>query len=92
MRFGRLFSFLVLLWLLIGGFAAYQRDYFHDYFKGGDRSCVTVGNIALTVVAGPLNYAGANPKAKECRIPKVPRPSGSMHGSELGSLMQRELS
>ncbi|MGZ4524881.1 MAG: hypothetical protein ACXVX7_00205 [Mycobacterium sp.] len=57
---------IVLVWLLIGVFAAYQRD----YFKSGSTSCVTAGNIALTVVAGPLNYAGVNPKVKDCHVPQ----------------------
>ena len=26
--------------------------------------------IALTVVAGPLNYAGVNPKVVDCRLPQ----------------------
>ena len=66
---------IVLVWLLIGVFAAYQRD----YFKGDSTSCVTAGNIALTVVAGPLNYAGVNPKVKDCR---VPQPSSLPSGLE----------
>ena len=66
---------IVLVWLLIGVFAAYQRD----YFKGGSTSCVTAGNIALTVIAGPLNYAGVNPKVKDCR---VPQPSSLPSGLE----------
>jgi hypothetical protein len=57
---------IVLVWLIIGVFAAYQRD----YFKGGPTSCVTAGNIALTVIAGPLNYAGVNPKIKDCHVPQ----------------------
>ncbi|MGD9621426.1 MAG: hypothetical protein AB7G47_14010 [Mycolicibacterium sp.] len=59
-------GFIVLVWLLIGVFAAYQRD----YFKGGEATCATAGTIALTVVAGPLNYAGVNPKVTECDIPQ----------------------
>ncbi|BBX69255.1 hypothetical protein [Mycolicibacterium psychrotolerans] len=62
---------IVLVWLLIGVFAAYQRD----YFKGGDANCATAGSIALTVVAGPLNYAGVNPKVADCEVPQVPQPS-----------------
>lgn len=61
---------IVLVWLLIGVFAAYQRD----YFKGGDASCATAGSIALTVVAGPLNYAGVNPKVADCEVPQVHNP------------------
>lgn len=74
---------LVLVWLLIGVFAAWQRD----YFRGGPASCVTVGNIALTVVAGPLNYLGVNPKIKDCH---VPQPSSMPSG--LAALSQRMLS
>ncbi|KMO68583.1 MAG: hypothetical protein HZB45_26630 [Mycolicibacterium rufum] len=62
---------IVLVWLLIGVFAAYQRD----YFTGGDANCATAGSIALTVVAGPLNYAGVNPKVTDCKVPQVPQPS-----------------
>jgi hypothetical protein len=57
---------VVLVWLLIGVFAAYQRD----YFKGGETSCATAGTIALTVVVGPLNYAGVNPKVTNCNVPQ----------------------
>ncbi|MDT5255050.1 MAG: hypothetical protein QOD10_130 [Mycobacterium sp.] len=57
---------IVLVWLLIGVFAAFQRD----YFKGGSTSCATAGNIALTVIAGPLNYAGVNPKVADCHVPQ----------------------
>jgi len=67
---------VVLIWLLIGVFAAYQRD----YFKGGATNCVTAGNIALTVIAGPLNYGGVNPKVKDCR---VPQPSSMPSGLEV---------
>jgi hypothetical protein len=61
-----IFGVVVLVWLLIGVFAAYQRD----YFKGGATSCATAGTIALTVVVGPLNYAGVNPKVANCNIPQ----------------------
>jgi hypothetical protein len=60
---------VVLVWLLIGVFAAYQRD----YFKGGETSCATAGTIALTVVVGPLNYAGVNPKVTNCNVPQPSR-------------------
>jgi len=35
-----------------------------------DASCATAGSIALTVVAGPLNYAGVNPRVAECNLPQ----------------------
>ncbi|WP_018601562.1 hypothetical protein [Mycobacterium sp. 155] len=66
MRFGGSLGVIVLIWLLIGVFAAWQRD----YFRTGSTSCVAAGNIALTVVAGPLNYAGVNPKVNQCRLPQ----------------------
>ncbi|AFP38215.1 hypothetical protein MSMEI_1743 [Mycolicibacterium smegmatis MC2 155] len=66
MRFGGLFGTLVLIWLLIGVLAAWQRD----YFQNGTTDCATAGQIGLTVLAGPLNYAGVNPKVGECRLPE----------------------
>jgi len=57
---------VVLVWLLIGVLATWQRGYFHS----GDASCATAGQIGLTVVAGPLNYAGVNPKVAECKLPQ----------------------
>jgi hypothetical protein len=57
---------VVLVWLLIGVVAAYQRD----YFKGGAANCATAGTIAVTVVVGPLNYAGVNPKVTNSNIPQ----------------------
>ena len=59
-------SGLVVLWLLIGVLASYQRHYFeHD-----NSSCASAGTVALTVLAGPLNYLGANPKVHDCNLPK----------------------
>jgi hypothetical protein len=29
--------------------------------------------IAVTVIAGPLNYVGVNPKVKECDLPEPSR-------------------
>ena len=62
----KILSVLVVVWLLIGALAAFQRGYFGD-----DRavSCKTFSDTALTVVAGPLNYVGVNPKVK-CKTPK----------------------
>ena len=66
MRGGGILGVIVLVWLLIGVVAAYQRD----YFRGGETNCATAGSIALTVVAGPLNYAGVNPKVTDCNVPE----------------------
>ena len=56
---------IVLLWLVIGVVAAAQRD----YFSGSRPSCAHVGTVAVTIVAGPLNYVGANPKVS-CDLPQ----------------------
>jgi hypothetical protein len=64
----RILSVLIVVWLVIGVIAAFQRD----YFKGGDTSCAEVGTIAVTVVAGPLNYFGVNPKI-DCATPQPSR-------------------
>ena len=63
---GRLVGIIVVVWLLIGALAAYQRGYFSDQ---SDVSCKTVSDTLLTVGAGPLNYVGVNPKVK-CRVPQ----------------------
>jgi len=64
-----LVTVVVVVWLVIGALAAFQRDYFT-----GDKAtdCADVGTIALTVVAGPLNYMGANPKV-DCDVPEPSR-------------------
>ncbi|HEV2891890.1 MAG TPA: hypothetical protein VGX28_16070 [Frankiaceae bacterium] len=58
----------VLVWLLIGLLAAFQRD----YFEGDDKSCAKTGTTIVTVLAGPLNYVGANPKIT-CELPQPSR-------------------
>ena len=57
---------VILVWLVIGIIAAGQRGYYGD---GKDVSCKTFADTALTIVAGPLNYAGVNPKVK-CKTPQ----------------------
>lgn len=61
----RVLTALVVIWLIIGALAAGQRD----YFKDDTVNCASAGTIALTIVAGPLNYVGANPKVK-CSVPQ----------------------
>jgi len=48
-----------------GAVAVVQRG----YLPGKDADCATIGTIAVTVVAGPLNYAGVNPKIEKCDLP-----------------------
>lgn len=61
----RVGAIVVLTWLVIGLIAAVQRD----YFSGSRPSCTKVGTVAVTIVAGPLNYVGVNPKVK-CEVPQ----------------------
>lgn len=62
----RLGSGIVLLWLLVGALAGYQRHYFDQH----NNSCAKAGTVVVTVLAGPLNYLGANPKVKTCNVPQ----------------------
>lgn len=66
-RSGGFISGLVFIWLLIGVFATWQRD----YFTPRETSCATGGSIALTVLVGPLNYFGVNPKIEDCNLPQL---------------------
>lgn len=61
----RIGTVVVLVWLIIGALAAGQRG----YYSGSTADCATVSTIAVTVVAGPLNYVGVNPKIKDCVTP-----------------------
>ena len=61
-----LIGIVIVAWLVIGLFAAFQRGYFGD---DRDVNCKTTGDTVLTVVAGPLNYVGANPKV-DCKVPQ----------------------
>jgi membrane protein YdbS with pleckstrin-like domain len=61
----RIVSIIVVIWLIIGAVAAGQRH----YFNSSDPHCSRVGNIVLTIAAGPLNYVGVNPKLN-CHVPK----------------------
>jgi hypothetical protein len=53
----RLGSVLLVIWLVIGLIACVQRNYFND-----KASCATAGTVVVTILAGPLNYVGVNPK------------------------------
>jgi hypothetical protein len=62
---GRIVGIVLVVWLVIGVLAAAQRH----YFSGSDANCAKIGTIALTIVAGPLNYVGANPRIN-CTTPQ----------------------
>lgn len=62
----RLVSLLIIVWLVIGAIAVFQRG----YFNSDSNNCASIGTIALTVVVGPLNYAGVNPVVADCNLPQ----------------------
>lgn len=61
----RIGSVLIVIWLVIGVIAAGQRH----YFSSSSTNCGKAGTIAVTIVAGPLNYMGVNPKVS-CKTPQ----------------------
>ena len=61
----RILAVIVLVWLVIGVLAVIQRG----YLSNSSQSCAHLGTVAVTVVAGPLNYLGANPKVS-CVVPQ----------------------
>jgi hypothetical protein len=54
----RLGTILLVIWLIIGAVAAGQRH----YYGNSDPNCGKASTIAVTIAAGPLNFAGVNPK------------------------------
>jgi hypothetical protein len=61
----RLGSLLLVVWLIIGAIAGGQRH----YYSSSSANCAKAGTIVVTVLAGPLNYVGVNPKVK-CTLPQ----------------------
>ena len=59
---------LLAVWFVIGVVAAGQRG----YLKGDTDDCASIGTTVVTVLAGPLNYVGANPKV-DCELPQPSR-------------------
>jgi hypothetical protein len=60
----RIGSLLLVIWLIIGAIAGAQRH----YYNSSSTNCAHAGTIFVTVLAGPLNYVGVNPKVK-CQLP-----------------------
>ena len=46
----------------------WQRGQRH-YYSGKAESCAKASTIAVTIIAGPLNYLGVNPKVS-CKAPQ----------------------
>jgi hypothetical protein len=61
----RIGGLLVIVWLVIGAVAAGQRG----YFDNADASCAKTSSTVVTIIAGPLNYIGVNPKV-HCKVPQ----------------------
>jgi hypothetical protein len=53
----RVLGIVLVIWLIIGAIAGAQRHYYNS-----SPNCARTGTIIVTVLAGPLNYLGANPK------------------------------
>jgi hypothetical protein len=61
----RIGAVIVVIWLIVGAIAAGQRG----YFSSDASNCAEAGNTVLTIIAGPLNYMGLNPKVN-CDLPE----------------------
>lgn len=58
-------TIILFLWLIIGAAAAGQRG----YFDLTNVNCSQGATMALTIVAGPLNYLGVDPMVS-CNFPQ----------------------
>jgi hypothetical protein len=58
-------SLLLVIWFAIGALAGYQRH----YYQSRNPNCAKAATIVVTILAGPLNYAGVNPKV-HCSVPQ----------------------
>jgi hypothetical protein len=56
---------LLLVWLIIGAIAGGQRH----YYDSATTNCAKSSTIIVTILAGPLNYVGVNPKI-DCKAPQ----------------------
>lgn len=54
----RIGSIILAVWLIIGAIAGAQRH----YYSGSSATCAKASTIVVTILAGPLNYLGVNPK------------------------------
>ena len=61
----RVLSAALVVWFIIGAIAAGQRH----YYSSGKTNCASFATIVVTILAGPLNYVGANPKV-HCDVPE----------------------
>ena len=64
----RIATLVLVIWLVIGLAAAGQRH----YYSSSSQNCAGIGTILVTILAGPLNYVGVNPKVS-CHLPQPSR-------------------
>ena len=75
MRGGGIIGVILLVWLLIGVVAAYQRD----YFKTAENNCATAANdCGLTVRRGSAELRRGKPQGTNCNIPPSHAPTRSV--------------
>jgi hypothetical protein len=54
----RIGAVILVIWLIVGLIATGQRG----YLNSSETNCARAGTIIVTIIAGPLNYLGVNPK------------------------------
>jgi hypothetical protein len=59
---------VLVIWLIIGAIAGGQRG----YYNGLNGGCTKASTIVVTILAGPLNYVGVDPKI-DCTVTPEPR-------------------
>jgi hypothetical protein len=59
---------LFVAWLIVGAIAVGQRN----FNSGSGASCSKASTIVVTILAGPLNYVGVNPRV-DCKAPQPSR-------------------
>jgi hypothetical protein len=59
-------SVVLVVWLVIGAVAAGQR---HEY-SSPPANCSQAATIGVTILAGPLNYLGVNPRISCHHLPQ----------------------
>lgn len=60
----QLFSVMIVVWLVVGALAAWERGYFQEL----PTDCARVATIASVISVGPLNYLGMNPRLERCHV------------------------
>src|SRR4051794_31867513 len=64
----RVGAVIVVIWLVIGALAAYQRN----YFSSEPTNCAQFTTVLLTIAVGPLNYLGVTPGVESPPLPQPP--------------------